>query len=312
MTPELVSYLEQEEVLIDQFPRGEQLREYIAEKTTELDKWRHRLNVAASFADLEQVFSLAEQLQDGHSLAFPKHYALKYFPGYRYGLSFFDQLPLHANLMLSWSGAVEWSLLEAKVYEDMASLSNLAERSLAENSRAAVEHQKQVAALFRAAALAAVNFVEAFLNGIAADHYLSHDHLIDDPTKGLLLDWDFVRGRPKFLSVKDKVLQYQRLILGVEHAPVQESNCPELTFLLTAAKSFRDAIVHPAPDILDHVAGSKATYLFALAPEQARATISSAIQLVKRLASVLYGNQDRLFWLIQPGEDGYFPEHAFS
>jgi hypothetical protein len=204
ITPELVSYLEQEEMLIDQLPRAEQLQEYIADKTAELDKWRRRLNVNATFAELEQVFSQAEQLQDGKSLAFPKHYAVKYFPGYDYGLPFFDLLPLHANLMLSWSGAVEWSLLEAKVYEDMASLSNLAERNLA-STGTVPEHHKQVAALFRAAGLTAVNFVEAFLNGVAADHYLAHVHFVDDSTKGLLLDWDFVRDRPKFLSVKDKV-----------------------------------------------------------------------------------------------------------
>jgi hypothetical protein len=212
--------------------------------------------------------------------------------------------------MLSWSGGVEWSLLEAKVYEDMASLANLAERTLA-SAGTAPEHRKQVAALFRAAGLIAVNFVEAFLNGVAADYYLAHSQVVDDSTKGLLLDWDFVRDRPKFLPVKDKFLQYQRVILGVEHAPVQESNCPELAHFITAAKSFRDALVHPAPDILDHVPLSKQTYLFAHTPEQARKTISSAIRLVQRLTSVLYGNQDRLFWLIEQRADGYFSSDAF-
>jgi hypothetical protein len=70
--------------------------------------------------------------------------------------------------------------------------------------------------------------------------------------------------------------------------------------------------VHPAPDILDHVTLSKQSYLFALTPEQTRKTILSAIQLVQRLASVLYGNQDRLFWLIEPSEDAYFSGDAFS
>jgi hypothetical protein len=131
IAPELVPLLEQEEILIDQLPRAEQLQKYIADKTAELKKWRRRLNVNATFAELEQIFSQAEQLPDGQSLVYPKHHAVKYFPGYEYGLPFFDLLPLHANLMLSWSGAVEWSLIEAKVYEDMASLSNVAERNLA-------------------------------------------------------------------------------------------------------------------------------------------------------------------------------------
>lgn len=310
IAPELVPLLEQEEMLIDQLPRAQQLLGYIADKAAELHKWRRRLNVNATFAELEQIFSQAEQLPDGKSLLFPEHYAVKYFPGYDYGLPFFDLLPLHANLMLSWSGAVEWSLLEAKVYEDMASLSNLAERTLA-SAGTAPEQRKQAAALFRAAGLTAVIFVEAFLNGVAADYYLEHFQVVDDSTKGLLLDWDFVRDRPKFLSVKDKFLRYQRVILGVEHAPVQESNCPELAYFITAARNFRDAIVHPAPDILDHVPLSKQNLLFTHTPEQARKAISSAIQLVHRLTSVLYGNQDRLFWLIEPGEDGYFSSDAF-
>jgi hypothetical protein len=311
ITPELAALLEREELLIDQLPQEEQLRAYILDKTAERAKWRARFNVAATWPELEEYFAHAEELQDGQSLAFPKHLAVRYFPGYDYGLPFFDLLPLHANLMLSWSARIEWSLLEAKVFEDMAALSNQAERHHA-NPASLPEHQKERAALYRAASLNAINFVEAYINGVASDHYLAHLTQLDGPTKGLLLDWDFARNRPKFLTLKDKVLKYQRIILKSEHAPLQESNCPEFVYLITAAKSLRDALVHPAPDTLDHATPSKQQFLFTLTPEAARTTIDTAISIVRQLAKTLYGSQDRLFWLIDRSADGFFSGDTFA
>jgi hypothetical protein len=310
MTPELVSLLEREELVIDQLPRAEQLREYIADKTEERSKWRARFHVKATPGELEQLFARAAELPDGSSLVLPKDVAVRYFPGYDYGLPFFDLLPLHANMMLSWSGTIEWSLLEAKVFEDMAALSNLAQRLGAKES--SPEHSKQRLALYRAAGLTALNFVESYLNGIASDYYLADTDGIDEQTKGILLDWDFAKNRPKYLSLKDKIIKYQRIILNAEHAPLQESNCAEFAYLTTAAKSFRDAVVHPAPNTFDRLTTPKEQYLFALTPEEARKTVDTAISLIRQLEETLYGNQDRLFWLCNRGADDCFPSDAFA
>jgi hypothetical protein len=311
ITTQLAGLLEQEELLIDQLPGEEELRGYIAEKKAERAKWRARFNVVATAAELEEYFTRAEQLEEGESLAFPKHLAIRHFPKYEYGLPFFDLLPLHANLMLSWAGEVEWSLLEARVFEDMAALSNQAERH-SPDLASKQEYRKGRTALYRAASLNAINLVEAYLNGVAADYYFAEITHLDELTKELLLDWDFVRNRPKFLSLRDKMLKYQRIILKTEHAPIQESNCPELAYLITAVKTLRDALVHPSPDTLSHVSTSKEEVLSALTADTARTTINTAITVVRQLASVLYGNEDRLFWLFARDTNGFFPSDAFA
>ncbi len=165
---------------------------------------------------------------------------------------------------------------------------------------------------FSGCKLTAITFVEAYLNGIAADHYFANADQLSESTKGLLLDWDFLKGRPKFLSTRDKILQYQRIILNCEHAQLQESNFPELAHVVTAAKSLRDALVHPAPDTHQELAISKQHEFIALKPDAARTTIDNAISLVQQLTRVLYGNQNRLFWLIGRGSNGIFPSATFA
>ena len=47
--------------------------------------------------------------------------------------------------------------------------------------------------------------------------------------------------RAKAISFKDKLIKYPRIILGVQHSPLQPNNCPEMGFIIGKAKIVRDS-----------------------------------------------------------------------
>jgi hypothetical protein len=73
--------------------------------------------------------------------------------------------------------------------------------------------------LLRATVLTAFHFVEAYLNGSAFDYYASKQDEITDETKSLLFDWNPKTNKPRYLSLRDKALQYPKIILASEHPP---------------------------------------------------------------------------------------------
>ncbi len=313
MCPELAELHEREEIFIDQVQDESILRSHWDDSLEALAKLRSKFNVQVQLPELNQAFEVAVELPEGSSLGLRKHTCMEFFPGHTYGIEqgLFERLPRHATIMISWSGTVEWGVLEAKVFEDMAALSNLAERAiLCANSKNEI---KAAGALYRAAALQAVNLVEAYINGVALDYYYANHTKLDEKTKGSLLDWDFQRDRPRYLSLRDKLLQYPRLVLGLTHSPLQESNCPELQFVVGAAKDLRDSLAHPAPDWTEKGKESlKERVHYERSPQKFREVIDVSVSLVKKLERAVRGNDTGPPWLFERDVASLFPDQAFD
>ena len=194
----------------------------------------------------------------------------------------FESVPAHAMVLAYLTKPdrhipaeiFDWKSVEATLFEDMCSLFNLATDK---NERAgAVLHglraKKEFDALLRAATSTALYFVEAYLNGLAYDHYFTKKDKLDEDSKKKLTEWDEKRNRPSYLSLRDKLLQYPRIILGEQHPPLNESN----------------------PDF-----------------GEVQKLVDSAVSLVRKVELAVQGSDERLSWMRDRGPDGFFPKEVF-
>jgi hypothetical protein len=206
-----------------------------------------------------------------------------------------------------------WRLLEATYYLDMAALWNLtvvhAERSDVPLSPPA--ELKTFYALCRATLATAIYFLEAYFNGVAFDYLAEHEDELSADDRSALQERDVKTKLPRRLSLYQKVLRYQRIALGKEHAPIQPSNCPELAFLLRVAEDSRNPLAHPAPHLHpDTGIAEKEFAIFKVDIDMVRATVDSAIVVVRKFEELLHGDLKRVPWLIDRDPTGRFPPQA--
>jgi hypothetical protein len=105
--------------------------------------------------------------------------------------------------------------LEGQCLRDARSLlkkAYLAEKSIADFRKRAAEDQQEALMFSRASVLASMNFVEAYLHGIAYDCFHSfHDSLpIED--HDLLGEWDSTKKRRRFVDFNQKVFRYPAIV----------------------------------------------------------------------------------------------------
>ena len=62
-----------------------------------------------------------------------------------------------------------------------------------------------------------------------------------------LLEWDKKKKRKRFLTLRDKVIQYPKIAVGSEHPILDESNFPELKLIFLGEKTVRNTLIHPNP-----------------------------------------------------------------
>jgi hypothetical protein len=227
----------------------------------------------------------------------------------------FDKLPEHSKIavdigIFEGKKKVEYFILEAAIFEDMCSIFNLLKERLIKNNKIEIiSDKKKNIALMRTVVLTAFNFVEAFLNGIASDYFFSNFHNLDDKTRIILTEWDHIQGKPRYLSLRDKVLKYLRIVCKSSFPPLQESNCDELAFIIEKAKAIRDSIVHPSSI---HGLGFKEEEIFKLEIGEVEKIIDTSIKLVNRIEVLIYGNNnDRIRWIYERDKNGFFPEEVF-
>src|SRR5262249_24468313 len=219
------------------------LSRWLREIESEIKKLRQHYGVKVSDAELIAVATQVEGAIGDAIAWMSKDWISDIFACPERMLPNFKNLPAHTFVGIDPGkhrltlGTAELFLLEAKIFEDFASLFNIA-KELHDNYNPKTD-SKQTAktfdALCRAAVAYAVFFVEAYLNGIALDHYLKNAKNPAEETRGLLLDWDFSKDRPRYLSLRDKAYKYPRIILSVDHSPLQEGNTPELAIILEKA-----------------------------------------------------------------------------
>lgn len=283
---------------------------------------RSAYKIKAPPSVLLNILQMMENAPPEKSVLIPLYAWRSLFKSDAYPITGMDVWPLHARIALDASGLVyaesrhpEVHLLEAVMFEDMAALFNLAKQEYVTTSTGGQGKCliKRRNALCRAAIMAAIYFVESYLNGLAADYVIYNEPDLENSTKSLLLDWDYDRNRPRYLSLRDKLLQYQRILLKVEHAPLQETNCPEMAIVIKAAKLVRDAVAHPSPTLdLKTVDIEKERVILCLDFETMQAVVDAAVSLVLQIEEAVQGDRERLFWIHGRDSSGLFPDIAFE
>lgn len=250
-------------------------------------------------------------------------------------------LPEHCRLSLDVHGTYlpgnpgEIRIIEAAIFEDMCAHVNhglqLVER--AEMGTANKVEIKGLAAFRRAAVTSAFYLVEAYLNSIAFDHVVRNEGSLSVAELDKLTEWDSRSARGKLVSFRDKLLMYPRIILGAPSPIFQENNCEEVSFLLTEAKHFRDAIVHanprPGRDSFDFEKEARfwqigeATQFWyyrgsdvaGLQPSDSTLwlqIVDNAISLIRKVEAKIHPGSRRLFWLESRTGSGPFRESVFD
>jgi len=168
-------------------------------------------------------------------------------------------------------------------------------------------------ALCRSTVTAAVYFVEAYLNGLAYDYLTENSGTLDEEKKGILSDFDFSKNRPRYLSLRDKALKYQQIILQKMHAPLQPSNFLPLKRLLEISESFRNPLAHPASHPNPSTGSpDKEVAIYTVNINTACDAVDNAIELVLRFETLIHRDSKRIKWLLKRGEKGKFSQEAFD
>jgi hypothetical protein len=294
----------------------------IEAKQKEVSALRSRLGVKVPVGDLLEWLEWVRKAPPGKVAMIRKHVIRQLFRFPEETFDRFSTLPDHAELYIYETKpehhvdprTIDWRLVEATLYEDMCALFNLAREHRARIDQRVdqLRARKETDALLHAAAAAAFYFVESYLNGLAFDYCVGHEAKLDGATRMLLTEWDDARNTPRYLSLRDKLLKYPRVVLGVEHAPLNEGNCPELAFLVGREKVLRDSIVHPSPkpDPVTYVP-EKEERLFNVSFEEVGDIVDKAIALVRKVEELVHVGQGRLWWLRDRGPTGFFPKECF-
>lgn len=297
------------------------LQQYIDSARKHLLERRRTLGVTASSSELVAFLETAESVPRGQVFLPSLAELRSFFKDYSHVWPDSTRLPAHARIVLDIHGCGAngetlrgFRLLEASSYEDMAALWNLThERAGADTDTAPASERKVLHALCRATLAASIYFVEAYLNGLAFDHLTEHEGDITDDQKSALSDWDFKKDRPLFLSLRNKVLRYQCIILKVQHAPLQSGNCPELDTLLGVAEVIRNPLAHPSPHPNPRSgAPDKEVAIFNVGVETVRSAVDSAVVVVRKLDKLIHADSQVSAWLFDRTSPGGFPPKTFD
>jgi hypothetical protein len=296
------------------------LQKFLLKAQQEIGNLRKNYGVKVPNSELVEILDWAESKSGNLLPLLPKYTLREIFDCYERVMPDFADLPEHTDIAVDSSdqaglGKTALFLLEAMLYEDMASIFNLMkEHQLRLNhEKDPLKVHKTLGSLCRGTLAAAFYFVESYLNGIAFDHYVLHEGALGPKEKEALLEWDFAKNRAKHLSLREKALQYPRIILGTAHPPLQESNCPELAFIVEKSKTLRDAIVHAAPRLRSDPSGSdKRQTVYLIGPIDVETAVDNVVRLVRRIETTVRGNKRRISWLYDRASDGFFPDAAFE
>jgi len=129
------------------------------------------------------------------------------------------------------------------------SRAKVAEKGVADFRKRAKEDQLESLRYSRSAILASLNFVEAYLNGLAYDCFHVHHSKLPIEDHDLLAEWDSEKKKRRFADFREKVFKYPVVIGRQEGLKVDLSSCKPAHQLIDFAKEFRDALVHPSPFI---------------------------------------------------------------
>ena len=297
------------------------LQEYISRVEREIKDLRQKYVVKAKSSELIEFLKAGKESPPGQIFFPPIAQVRRFFHDYSKVLEGSNLLPAHARICFDYQGigpngesvrgvrTLEWTF-----YEDMAALWNLlCKFANVDSPETKPNARKTHYALCRATVAAAIYFVEAYLNGLAFDHLFSHFDELQAKEKEVLQEWNFKKKVVKHLSLREKVLSYQTIILRKTHPPINPTNNSSLKTILELAANFRNPIAHPSPQP-DPKSGEpeKEMAIYTISVETARIAVEAAVDLVGSLEELVHGDRTRITWLLGCTRAGSFPEEAFN
>lgn len=259
----------------------------------------------------------------------PKYVLTQLFTKFCAFVPGWDSYPAHALIGFDFTGqcdfrgTFQYLLPEAKCYEDMGYAYNQAVLTSVGHlgKRLSKVENKTHFFYVTSATLSAFYFIEAYLNGLAFDFcYRTGDFgKLTVEQRELLCEWDSKIDRKKFVSFRTKLLQYPKVVLGLNAPPLTETNCEEIRVLSTEAKEVRDSLVHNSPRVeltavegKYYAIGKKVRAFMGLTLDDATKIVDSAVRLPKRINQMLGDRGYKLDWLIERDARGMFPPEAFE
>lgn len=289
-----------------------------------LDELSERYGVKGTLRQMENLINGKSTVPgETHLLLSKFDIQEKLFDHYERALPIFSDLPSHARIGIDVFGIrkqqrkVEFVLLEASLFEDMAALWNNT-LEVSESLRTACNNEpeliKRKNALKRATAKAVFNLIEGYLNGIALDILLIQDTTPVEKIK--LKEWDVEHSRPRPLSLRDKLLQYPKIALKTKHPPLDESNCHEMAKILELEQRIRHSLIHPKPEPeVEHGCSAyriREIVYIQLSTDEVAELCDLGVGLIGQISNTIgeeFGKVD--LWLHRRDKSGRFPEEAF-
>lgn len=239
-------------------------------------------------------------------------------------------LPPHARIGLDFLGirtdknTIETFILEATLFEDMASLWNETYDCHAKiNATNEINPigMKRYLALLRSTAKAAFNLLEGYLNGLAFDILLTQE--VSEKSETRLTEWDKKRNKKRFLTLRDKIILYPKIAVNSEHPVIDENSFPELKLLLLCEKTLRNSLIHPNPYFSkEYFEGPidwknpkilRETPFFKLNIGRTGEICDLVIDTIFKIDETINSKyQDVKYWLSKRPKDGKFPTEVFS
>lgn len=170
---------------------------------------------------------------------------------------------------------------------------------------------KRFYVLKRSTARAVFALLEGYINGVAVDtRYTSQEGDFTQEQHDMLLERR-QDGRPKYLSLRDKLLQYPKLALRAPHPPLHATS-PDFALILLRERQMRDAIVHPAPRFDEGRPVSREQSYYELRIDELGALVDASIRLIRSVDAALAGRFGSVdIWLADRQADGRFASEVF-
>ena len=133
---------------------------------------------------------------------------------------------------------IDWSLMEAELFWDVVTLWNC----IIDVSSASKNDIVALRPYLRACLKACFSLLEGYMNGLGSDLYLTQT--IKESDKKHFKDFASEGG---YTSIKEKILHFPRVALGVKDPPLQPSNCKAFSNMLDFEEAIRHSLIHPIP-----------------------------------------------------------------
>jgi hypothetical protein len=270
--------------------------------------------------DIERFIKLENDMTLGLNPFVAKIQLDELFEHYDKIFPFYHTLPPHGRIVIDFEnevdGQINCAVLESMLFEDVAALWNhtLSQVRLHEHSDSDRAVFKFHSSLIRATIKAVFNFIEGYINGVGLDISLTMTHLLNAKDLAKVSEWDEAGEKIFMQSLRDKLTQYPKIALGLQHPPLNENKCVELRKILNLESELRHALIHPTPrKKTNELRGREEVFLAPMSIEELGEFCDLAVSLVLRINEVLDGKfGDASSWIVERDTRGFFPEWMFT